>query len=191
MKCKVSCMLFQLPTSDDYPKLVCPTCEQNLSQFANFAQLIEKNAENWEMFLARGQMNGRTDVVVDAFKDEDYKSPIATEAIKIEFCEEKYDSVPDTDTLTYDALDLVSFKIEEIDPVFTNDAPATAKPKRKRTKTTIRSCSNISTEFERTCKHCDEPTFSSLSKMYSHQKLMHPGIKIFSCDNCGATFCFV
>ncbi|XP_037024330.1 zinc finger protein 2 homolog isoform X1 [Bradysia coprophila] len=176
-----------LPTSDEYPKLVCLTCETRLNQLALFAQQIEKNAENWEIFLASGRTS--TDVA-DTLKDcgDDCKPVVESETIeiKIEFCEGKCDIELDTDANIYDALDVPPVKIEEINTESFNDVPKAAKRKRKKTRTL--SYANSSTEFERTCKHCDAPTFSSLARMYSHQKQMHPGIKIYSCDHCGATF---
>lgn len=44
------------------------------------------------------------------------------------------------------------------------------------------------TEFERTCKLCNAPTFPSMRRFYSHQMQQHPGEKSFTCDVCGSQF---
>ena len=45
---------FQMPTSEEYPKFVCSACETHLSNYALFAQQIEQNAGNWEIFMKHG-----------------------------------------------------------------------------------------------------------------------------------------
>ncbi|KAG4072287.1 hypothetical protein HA402_004219 [Bradysia odoriphaga] len=160
-----------LPTSDEYPKFVCRSCEINLSQLARFAQQIEENAENWEIFLSRRRMEECADIV---------------DTIKIEFCEEECDNGPATDTHIYDALEVAELPPIKIEEIFAAPLPAIDKPRKKYKRKPKPSF--VTTEFERTCQHCDEPTFKSLTRLYDHQKLMHPGIKAYSCDLCGNKF---
>lgn len=142
-----------------------------LDQLALFIQQIEENTKNWEIFLSSRRMNEPTNISAE---------------IKIEFCEEKCDDDPIADTHNQDAVD-VPLKIEEIFAAPLNDVPATTRKSRKKTKRRSK-LSFVTTEFERTCKHCDEPTFSSLTRLYGHQKLMHPDIRAYSCDLCGNKF---
>lgn len=74
---------FQLAVSSEYPNFVCSSCESDLHQCAVFIQEIEKNAENWEMFLKRDD-----EVNVS---DEYMINIIGMEEIKVEYCEENFD----------------------------------------------------------------------------------------------------
>ncbi|XP_037024329.1 zinc finger protein 718-like [Bradysia coprophila] len=163
-----------LPTSDEYPKFVCPSCEIYLGQLARFAQQIEENAENWEIFLSRRRMEECADIV---------------DGIKIEIGEEKCDNGPVNDTYIADALEMAELPPMKIEEIFAAPLPAIDsidKPRKKYKRKP--KLSFVTTVFERTCQHCDEPTFSSLTRLYSHQKLMHPDIRAYSCDLCGNKF---
>ncbi|KAJ6645910.1 Zinc finger protein, partial [Pseudolycoriella hygida] len=157
------CIITQqiLPTTDIYPTFVCISCEKNLSHFGLFAQQVKENAENWETFLGSGTDIRKADE--EHASDEQLKE---IEEIKIEPCEPIFD----------DALDGSSLKHGNTDP--------TSKSLMKR----INFSTYYSSEYERTCKLCDEPTFSSMRHLYCHYKKYHPGEKIFTCDICGAKF---
>lgn len=180
-----------MPISDEYPNFVCSSCEANLSVTAHFLQKIKRNAENWEIFLkASNEVKVQTEEEssADAFKDyEEFNvaNVKAIEEIKMEFCDMSDDYVPDADTS--DALEPPLFKIE-VKSESVKDFTTTAKRKWKTTRKPTSTHMNTSHEFERTCKFCDHPTFSSLGLLYSHRKLSHPEKKIFSCDICGAGF---
>ncbi|KAG4075877.1 hypothetical protein HA402_003703 [Bradysia odoriphaga] len=92
------------------------------------------------------------------------------------------DNAPNTDTIeTYDVLELPSFdNLSSID----NTSPMVQGERKRRPKLPM----NPITEFDRTCKLCDERTFSTLGLLYRHQRQMHPGMKWYSCDICGAEF---
>lgn len=177
-----------MPLSDEYPKFVCLTCEENLSRYALFAHQIEQVEQNWEIFFKNGtDIKIRTDEPMDCECD-DSKPVIANEFldIKIEMCDENFDdTVPEADTLINDALAIDSTNVV---PSNVNLPEKKRKQRRKAIETGLKTTVNNSTEFERTCQHCNEPTFSSLERMYRHHRLKHPGIKISSCDICGVEF---
>lgn len=170
--------------------LVCSSCEESLSHYALFAQQIERSAENWEIFLKGGndvKLKTEEQIEVEVFKDYGEINPMtltSIEEIKIEYCDESYDEVPDTNIS--DALEQPLLKVEVKREI---ERDVTAKVKRIRRKANEpKSFLNSSTEFERTCNFCDEPTFSSLGRLYIHIRQQHPGKKNFTCDICGAAF---
>lgn len=179
--------------ASDYPNFVCSSCESDLSQYAYFTRQIERNAENWEIFL-------KSENDVKVHKDElvctdyvDYNPMNGIEEIKIEYCDESFNVVPEENI--FDGLDPPPVDSEGANTKRTADASTdNAKTKKSRTSKPERklsgkfSHSNRSIEFERTCQLCDAPTFSSLGLFYKHQQQQHPGEKRFSCDICGNKF---
>ncbi|XP_037050886.1 zinc finger protein 25-like [Bradysia coprophila] len=183
-----------LPIFDEYPNFVCSSCEANLSLTANFLQNIKQNAENWEIFLkssneVKVQMEeGSSADGLKHYGEFDAATIKAIEDIKMEFCDVSVDYVLEKDTS--DALEPPLFKIEAKSENV-EDVTATAKRVKRKWKTTRKPTStymNPSTEFERTCQFCDQPTFPSMNRLYSHRKLSHPEKKICGCDICGAGF---
>lgn len=177
---------FQLPISDEYANFVCSSCVDNLSHYALYAQQIQKNAENWELFLKSGRD------VKDCNVDFNPMTVKGIEEIKIEFCEESYDNVTtDADISIRDALEQPSLKVEMNSDTESQQptAMAASPKKRKIDHSEPRPFFvNLCTEFERTCKLCDEPTFPSLARFYKHQHQCHPGEKSFVCDICSSKF---
>lgn len=188
---------FQLVISEEYPTFVCSSCESDLSQYALFVQQIENNSANWEIFLnTHNDVKVETDANID--KDED-TTTIEIEQIKVEYCEGN--NV--TNTQTYDIFDPSSVKNEIkkeslIDREILNDTVDNSTNRKKRIKKLKQPKSSdrqryrvtTTTEYDRTCRLCDEPTFSSFRSLYKHQMQVHPGSKILSCDMCDAKFGF-
>lgn len=162
---------------------MCWGCETNLSRFALFTQQIEQNARNWEIFLKNG-----SDVKDNDNELSHIEQISEIEEIKIEYCDETYDHGPDADTNIFDALE--TLKVEQaIDITEESSATdATVRSKRKKNENSEPRPVLVSMEFERTCKVCDEPTFSSLARFYKHQRQHHPDQKNFICDICSSAF---
>lgn len=171
---------------------MCSTCESNLSQHALFIQQIEQNAKNWETFL-----ESNSDVKVQS-DDKDYKeyNPMTVngiEEIKIEYCEDSCEAVPDTNI--YDVLDPSFMKSENVhvpeEPtskrgILNDSIDNVSNRKRRKIDRPKLANVNLSTEYDRTCKLCNVPTFSSLARLYKHQHQYHPGEKSYICDICGS-----
>lgn len=169
----------------EYPNFVCSACEDNLNHYALFATQIEKNTENWEIFLKNGG-----DV-----KDYGEFNPMTVriEEIKIEFCDDSFDNVPsETDTNVYDALETSFVKVEMDNNVVSQEnINAKGRPRKRKFEYSDQKplFVTVSTEYERTCRLCDEhPTFPSLARFYKHQHEHHPHEKSFICDICGSKF---
>lgn len=177
---------FQLAISDEYPKYVCTVCEANLSQYAIFAQQIEQNAENWEIFLKNG---------IDVKDSDEFNQmPVnEIEEIKIEYFDESYDNnVPHTDTNIFpDAMEPTMVKVETYnDMVRLDNITGIVKEELRKIgyNEPRPKFVSLSTEYERTCRLCDEPTFCSLTRFYKHQEQYHPKAKSFICDICNSRF---
>lgn len=164
---------FQLSIADEYPTFVCCECMASLHSYALFAEQIVRNTENWKTFLKN------CSDVKDYY--ESSKVTVKTEGVDFVYFEESYENAP-TPSMTQNALEQPSKNVQ------VKVASAKVGKKDSRTIKLKRSFMNTSTEFERTCKICDVPTFSSLARMHSHQKEMHPGMKIYCCDICGHSF---
>ncbi|XP_037024332.1 zinc finger protein 25-like isoform X3 [Bradysia coprophila] len=172
-----------LSLSDELPKFVCWGCETNLSRLALFAQQIEQNATNWEIFLQNG-----SDI-------KDYDSELnqidqinEIEEIKIEYCDDEiYENGPDTEPNISDALQ--NSKVEEtVGTVKEASTDATIQRRKIDYSEPRPLFVSLSTDYERTCKLCDEPTFSSLARFYKHQRQNHPDEKSFICGICNSGF---
>ncbi len=169
---------------------MCWLCAEKLSCYAEFVQQIEQNAENWDTFLESHKYVNIEQKVERTYDEELDDHPLefqqivvkGLDGIKIEICDDDDDDVPNTNTIdTYDVLELPSMKDNK------RNTTSTVRKKRNRTHIPMWSIKWI-TEFERTCKLCTEPTFSSFGRLYRHQREMHPGAKWYSCDICGVEF---
>lgn len=180
---------FQLLISPEQTNFVCATCESNLSQNAIYVHEIKQNAKNWDIFLKRdNSSNGQLNC-----------NPMLTEEIKIEECDvDNFDNTTDTEIcdLFDPSLIIDEQPIEIVDiqtqtpltyPEILNDNAIVSTPKRKRINRSEQSLYHpkVTTEYERTCKLCNEPTFSSMRRFYIHLREQHPGEKTFTCDICG------
>lgn len=137
-----------------------------------FAEQIERNTENWKIFLKIG-----TDG-----KDYDFSEMIVKEEeeIKIEY---RDDDVSNTS----DALD-TQISIQDQAP---EDIVSRVTSKKRKIDYSERRPLFVtnSTDYERTCKLCDgRPTFSSMTRFHRHQREHHPGEKTCICDICGSRF---
>ncbi len=121
---------------------------------------------------------------------DDESNPIKYERIQeieIEFFGHSDENVNQSDTNIFDDVMDVKPYVLKVEAV-NDDASDIKSTAKRRQKAKSWQFVNLSTDFERTCKLCDEPTFSSLNRLYIHQRLMHPGKKISFCDLCGTGF---
>lgn len=183
---------YQLPISSEYPKFVCVSCAEHLHRSARFAQQIEQNAENWETFLnshgyARIQKIEQT--YPGEFKDcHEQLNPEVPNEIKMEICDEFGENVDNVTSCAYDVLELPFLK-DDVENISTPiEMPASGKKRKAKRRLGRAITKKWFTEFDRTCKHCDAPTFPSQAVFDDHQRLMHPGIKPYICDICGKGF---
>lgn len=123
-------------------------------------------------------------------KDCDELNQMPVKEIKFEYCDESYDNVQDTDTNIFrDALELPLLKLETNSDICREANNMIKQKKRKIGYSEPRPMFvSLSTEYERTCQLCDEPTFPSLTRFYKHQLQHHPEEKSFICDICGSRF---
>lgn len=166
--------------SPDYPNFVCSVCESNLKNSAQFIQQIEQHGENWEMFL-----KGDNDIKVhtneaDYNESECSKGENVLQEIKIEYCEDIVDDVSD---VFHSSLPINEMPSDALHNIKNEVTGSVSSRKRK-----LISQLNLSTEYDRTCKLCNEPTFPSMTRFYKHVHQQHPGHKSFSCDICGSKF---
>ncbi len=172
---------------------MCSTCETQLSQYVLFVQRIVQNANNWEIFLKNGCDVKDCDEINHRSLSQ---SVIEIEEIKIEFCDDGYDgnNGPDDTNNFCDAL-AQPLKVETNGDK-TKETKSTSKDdiviEKKKLKIDDSESRplfvSLSTEYERTCKLCDEPTFLSLARFYKHQRQHHPAEKSFICGICSSRF---
>lgn len=179
---------FQLPVSPDYPNFICSECEANFSNYAHFIQQIEQNDENWEVFLKGDEDIKTNEEFSSDCKESEYMTDGIIQEIKIEYCEDIADNVVDTNS--YDALKPSSMMSNERPSKTVHIARKLAAEKKELNKLGLTPItqSNLSTEYDRTCTLCDEPTFTAMIYFYAHMRQKHPAHKRFSCDICGSKF---